>query len=87
MVSQKKIYLNTNSQKAYYLSRAVHRACACNSGKILKLFTTSWEAGATDERIQVEMCFTHTALEYLIIVSTPKLSLRIFYLYSKINSS
>lgn len=24
---------------------------------------------ATDERIQVEMCFTHTALEYLIIVS------------------
>lgn len=41
-------------------------------------YTTSWEAGATDERIQVEMCFTHTALEYLIIVSTPKLSLRIF---------
>jgi hypothetical protein len=57
------------------LSKAVHRACACGSGKILKLFkhyklgSLVWTI-AIDERIQVEMCFTHTALEYLIIVST-----------------
>lgn len=58
------------------MSRAVHRACTCGSGKTLKSSSYSTlqirkllRTPATDT-IQVEMRFTHTAL-VLIIVSTP----------------
>lgn len=50
-------------------------------------YTTDQEIGtdttfATDKEIQVEMCFIHPALEYLIIV----VSTGYFYLCSKIDN-
>lgn len=75
MISKNNFTLNP--KKTYYLLRAAHRedllVALARPDSSSNSYTTDQEIGtdttfATDEEIQVEMCFIHPALEYLIIV-------------------